>query len=203
MPVQRKVFRIEEHARQHASEAVAPGGAGEDGAQRHREFMTELQSLRALIEPRHPMSRESLERARSQVAEAQAFKRELGLIYAAVERSTEDLKALIANGAEFEQAARPCRELAAIVSGTEQATQAILQAAEDIDQSANTLSAGLKNAAERGLAQDIRDRVVQIFESCNFQDLAGQRVNPDRGDAEIHRSAHGAAAGNLGRDRPV
>jgi chemotaxis protein CheZ len=66
--------------------------------------------------------------------------------------------------------------LQAIVSGTEQATQQVLQAAEDIDQSANTLSAALKSEHEQGLANDIRDRVVQIFEACNFQDLTGQRV---------------------------
>jgi chemotaxis protein CheZ len=50
------------------------------------------------------------------------------------------------------------------VSGTEQATQQVLQAAEDIDQTANALNAAL------------RDRGVQIFEGCNFQDLTGQRV---------------------------
>jgi chemotaxis protein CheZ len=66
--------------------------------------------------------------------------------------------------------------LDAIVRGTEQATQQLLQAAEDIDQSANTLSAALKSGHEKDLANDIRDRVVQIFEACNFQDLTGQRV---------------------------
>ena len=60
--------------------------------------------------------------------------------------------------------------------GTEQATQQFLQAAEDIDQAANTLSAALKSEHEQGLAHDIQDRVVQIFEACNFQDLTGQRV---------------------------
>ena len=26
------------------------------------------------------------------------------------------------------------------------------------------------------LAQDIRDQVIRIFDACNFQDLAGQRI---------------------------
>lgn len=73
--------------------------------------------------------------------------------------------------------ARASRELSAIISGTERATQSILQAAEAIDHAAGTLSAAMKNAHDKGLAQDIQDRVVQIFESCNFQDLTGQRVN--------------------------
>ena len=66
--------------------------------------------------------------------------------------------------------------LHAIVGGTEQATQSILQAAEEIDQAANTLSASVKGSHDQGLAHDIQDRVVQIFEACNFQDLTGQRV---------------------------
>lgn len=67
-------------------------------------------------------------------------------------------------------------ELEAALGSSEQAVQKILAAAEDIDQAANNLTAGLKGDLERGLAQDIRDRVVQIFEACNYQDLTSQRV---------------------------
>jgi len=42
MPVQRKVFRIEEGSR-------AAAGDG-DGALRHREFMTEIRALRQMID---------------------------------------------------------------------------------------------------------------------------------------------------------
>ncbi|MBV1698502.1 MAG: hypothetical protein KGQ47_09135 [Hyphomicrobiales bacterium] len=67
-------------------------------------------------------------------------------------------------------------ELEAAVVGSDQAVQKILAAAEDIDQAANNLTAALKSDIERGLAQDIRDRVIQIFEACNYQDLACQRL---------------------------
>lgn len=166
MPVQRKVFRIEESA-----------AAGEaEGALQHREFITELQALRELIQPRTEVDRDSLERARAQIAEAQAYKHELGLIYGAVERTRNEMAALGAESYGSEQTARARRELAAIVGGTERATQSILQAAEEIDQAANTLSASTKSSHDQGLAHDIQDRVVQIFEACNFQDLTGQRV---------------------------
>lgn len=72
---------------------------------------------------------------------------------------------------------RVANELLAITDGTEQATQKILAAAEEIDQLANNLSAALKGKIEQGLAQDIQDLVVRIFEACNFQDLNGQRVD--------------------------
>ena len=73
-------------------------------------------------------------------------------------------------------ATRVAGELEAVIGDSELATQKILAAAEDIDQAANNLSAALKGDFENGLAQDIRDRVIQIFEACNFQDLTGQRV---------------------------
>ena len=71
---------------------------------------------------------------------------------------------------------RIARELEAVIESSEQATQKILAAAEEIDQAANNLSAAVKSDAEQGLAQDIRDRVIAIFEACNYQDLTSQRV---------------------------
>jgi chemotaxis protein CheZ len=174
MPVQRKVFRIEEGARPRAMERAAAGDA--EGALRHREFMTELQALRELIGPRAGVDRGALDRARGQIAEAQAYKHELDQIYAAVERTRKEVTALGAEARSHEQTARASRELAAIVGGTERATQSILQAAEEIDQAANALSASVKGGHDQGLAHDIQDRVVQIFEACNFQDLTGQRI---------------------------
>jgi hypothetical protein len=93
---------------------------------------------------------------------------------------------------QTEQFTRIARELDAVLKDSEQATQQILAAAEDIDQAANNLSAALKGEIEQGLAQDIRDRVIQVFEACNFQDLTSQRVAKvmaalDRTEQEIRR----------------
>ena len=58
----------------------------------------------------------------------------------------------------------------------EKATEKILKSAEVIDECAKALAAAMKTDYERGLAQEIQDRVVQIYEACNFQDLSGQRI---------------------------
>jgi chemotaxis protein CheZ len=71
---------------------------------------------------------------------------------------------------------RFAHELDAAVKASEQATQKILAAAEEIDQAANNLSAAVKGNTEQGLAQDIRDRVIGIFEACNYQDVTSQRL---------------------------
>lgn len=172
MPIQRKVFRIEQgvHARE-----LPSADAAEPTLRRH-EFMAEIKALRALIEPRPPVSREAMDQSRAQIAEVQAYKHELNLIYAAVKRTQQEIGETGIEASGAPQAARLGRELDAIVSGTEQATQSILKAAEDIDQAAAMLAAALKSGHEQGLAHDVQDRVVQIFEACNFQDLTGQRV---------------------------
>lgn len=174
MPVRRKIFRIEQgEAADARSTMSAPATAA---AQRYDEFMAEIKALRSLIEPRGEVDRDAMEKSRAQIAEAHAYKAQLELIHEAVRRTRGEVEALGAFEATPPDVARASRELQAIVTGTEQATQQVLQAAEDIDQNANTLSAALKSEHEQGLANDIRDRVVQIFEACNFQDLTGQRV---------------------------
>jgi chemotaxis protein CheZ len=78
---------------------------------------------------------------------------------------------------ETEHLVRIAHELDAVATGTAQATQKILAAAEAIDQTASNLSAALNGKIEQGLAQDIQDFAMRIFEACNFQDLIGQRVS--------------------------
>jgi len=174
VPVRRKVYRIEESARVAAPQVLSASEA--EDAMRHREYMNELRALRALIEPR-AVSRETLERSRAQITEAQSYKHELEVIYAAVKRTSSEIGQANGHGLGNTQVGRVGQELEAIVAGTDQATQNILKAAEDIDRTANTLAAALKNEHEQDLAYDIQDRVVQIFEACNFQDLTGQRVS--------------------------
>ncbi len=172
MAVQRKVFRIEQGGLSEAADAPAR----DEGVLRHGEFMAEIKALRQLMEPRVPADREAMERARAQIAEAQAYRAELELIYAAMQRTRGEMDASGSGLPGPTGMSRASRELKAIVADTEQATQRVLSAAEEIDQSANTLSAALKNGHEQELANDIRDHVVKIFEACNFQDLTGQRV---------------------------
>ena len=68
-------------------------------------------------------------------------------------------------------------ELDAIVKDTEMATHTILESAEQIDDLAMTL----KNSAPSDFVADHVEQiafiVTKIFESCNFQDITGQRIN--------------------------
>ncbi len=92
-------------------------------------------------------------------------------------------------------------ELGAVVGGTEEATQQILEAAEAIDQAATALSKINSPDQQKLLSEEIQERVVSIFEACNFQDLTGQRISKVMSHDEVHRKPHQRDDGNLGRRR--
>jgi len=172
--VRQKIFRIERNSG-HEPLVAIPGTT--NPARQHDEIMTELRALRALIDPQQGQSIHQIEAQKTKLAEFQKLKEELDLVYEAIKRTKQEIATLHVSGFHGPEMARAAGELGAIVGGTETATQSILSAAEDIDQAANTLSAAVRSEQERGLTQDIQERVIKIFEACNFQDLTGQRIS--------------------------
>ena len=108
-------------------------------------------------------------------ATVQSLKRELALLHDAIARNKRELAVLIGDGRE-RRMAHAAGKLGAAVEGMEKATEKILKSTEVIDESARALSATLKDDYKRGLAQEIQEHVVKIYEACNFQDLSGQRI---------------------------
>lgn len=176
MPIQRKVFRIEEML---GLAEEAPARAPETSeAARHVEMMTEIRALRAAFGEPNGRSRDGKpDVQRAQAGEAKKLKIELDVIGEAIRQTRNEISTLQVKGFDGARVARVTHELQAVVAGTGQATEQILKGAEDIEELASTLCASLKNGHEQGLAQDIQERVTQIFEACNFHDLTGQRIN--------------------------
>ena len=71
---------------------------------------------------------------------------------------------------------RAAAELGAAVESMEKAAQAVLAAAESIDDGVNAMSCAQASGAGCEVAPEIKQRLAQIYEACNFQDLAGQRI---------------------------
>jgi chemotaxis protein CheZ len=167
MAPQRKVFRIEEML--HGAPAIAMPSPAASG---HSELTAEIKALRELLaggmQPPAPPKPEH--------TEARKLKIELDVIGDAIRQTRNEISTLQDEGFDGARVARVTHELEAVVRSSEQATDKLLKAAEAIDEIAATLSAALKNTHERTLAEDIQDRVTQIFEACNFHDLTGQRV---------------------------
>lgn len=170
-----KLFRIEHVS--HPGASFEPKTRREPtAAARHAEVMEELRELRRQLALPDREIQKVVESYKTQVIEAHKLKSELDLIQEAITKTKHEIATVHLTGFKGPEMVRVTHELDAIVDGTEQATQAILSAAEEIDQAANSLSASLKNDHEKDLAHDIQDRVIHIFEACNFQDLTGQRI---------------------------
>lgn len=167
MPEPRKIFRIEAAAARVADhDADAPDAKA---PLRHAELMTEIAGLRAVLTT---MAQPAAVNGAVRNGDAARLTTELNLIAGAIGGHS---------GAAGSDAAMPpmtriAHELEEVVNATEQATQKVLAAAEEIDQVATNLVAALQGKFEQGLAKDIQDLVIRIFEACNFQDLSGQRI---------------------------
>jgi chemotaxis protein CheZ len=111
----------------------------------------------------------------SETTPVESLMRELTQIHTTLTHNKRELASLIGEGKE-RRMARAADELRAAVDGMDYATQKILKSVEVIDESARALTATLKDDYKRGVAQDIQEHVVQIYEACNFQDIAGQRI---------------------------
>lgn len=143
---------------------------------RHKELMSEIAEIKQMIRPAEEVGDQLLAKFKAELGEAVKLKAELDAIYEAINQTKREIATLHHTaGSEGNEMCRVANELDAVILGTEGATENILAAAEFIDETANTLSARLKGQ-DSELARDIQERVVSIFENCNFQDLTGQRI---------------------------
>jgi len=191
MPIHRKRFRVEEaFAGDVPMLSVVDGDAGP----MHREIMTELRAIRAQMAgpagglaaaglseestaQKAAEARALLETYRAQIEQCEKLKVELDLIHDAISRTKHEIAVLHGKSFNGGEMSRVSGELGAVVGGTEEATQQILEAAEAIDQAATALTKVNSPDQQKRLSEEIGERVVSIFEACNFQDLTGQRIS--------------------------
>jgi chemotaxis protein CheZ len=167
MPVHRRRFRIEEAFVGELPMSMSPEVDNGEVGPMHHEIMSELRAIRAqMATPGASVAIGPIgEAASRETAEAQALletKREIAVLHG--------------NSFNGEEMAKVNGELGAVVGGTEEATQQILEAAESIDNAATALSRVTSPDQQKLLSEEIQERVVSIFEACNFQDLTGQRI---------------------------
>ncbi len=184
MAVQRKVFRIEEMLSGDTSAAEFDHLA--KLVEQQKVMMAELQALRSLMaavpeqkgagRAAGDVNVKAIEAINAQIAEARKLKIEIDVIDQAIKKTKGEMESLQDHGLDGGQMARVTQELSAVVGGTTDATDRILKAAETIERSCMSLTAGLRTEHEIGLAQDIQEQITQIFEACNFHDLTSQRI---------------------------
>ncbi|MBI5322022.1 protein phosphatase CheZ [Bradyrhizobium sp.] len=191
MSVNRKRFRVEQAILGDAP-MVMPAGPEVDVGPMHREIMNELRAIRAQMAAPARIAPETVQEAtnremadtqalletyRAQIEQCEKLKVELDLIHDAISRTKREIAVLHGKSFNGDEMAKVNGELGAVVGGTEQATQQILEAAESIDNAASALSKNTSLDQQKILSEEIQERVVSIFEACNFQDLTGQRIS--------------------------
>ncbi|MEZ5788242.1 MAG: protein phosphatase CheZ [Xanthobacteraceae bacterium] len=177
----RKAFRVEQVMRTDVDQAAPspesrPAVNGTGQGSRADEIIAEVRAVRALIEGPAHEAKKAIARLQAQIQEFQKLKAELDMIEGVIGQTKQELATIHVSGFQGEEMTRVSNELDAVVEGTEQATQAILGAVEEIDQCATYLAGAEGDESNRQQAHQIQDCVVRIFEACNFQDLTGQRI---------------------------
>lgn len=94
--------------------------------------------------------------------------RELREIAGYIDNMRDEIAHLRAGEIRSDRLPKAGEDLGAIVLATEEATNAIMEAAE-----AMMAAAGADEATLRAV---VNDKVMSIFEACSFQDLTGQRI---------------------------
>jgi chemotaxis protein CheZ len=192
MSVSRKRFRVEQAIIGEVPMPMPDVAEGDIGPM-HREIMAELRAIRVMmaapVRSSTPETTEAaiarevaeshalLETYRAQIEQCEKLKVELDLIHDAISRTKREIAVLHGKSFDGQEMAKVNGELGAVVGGTEQATQQILEATEAIDQAASALSKNITPDQQRMLSEEIQERVISIFEACNFQDLTGQRIS--------------------------
>jgi len=144
--------------------------------QRHVEIIEAITSLRRHVQPSPADEQMKLEERLHDLQEVQRLKLELHAISEAIQLTKQEIATLHYAGAQGREMARVTDELGAVVIGTEAATHSILAAAEDIDELAGRLAERL-SGEDGEVARRINERIIGVFEACNFQDITGQRIS--------------------------
>lgn len=173
-PARNRKFRIEQ-----VSKIGAAALENDDiETRRHRELMEAISEIGEGGGAPVEMPAEMLAKHRADLEEAQRLKSEIAEMYEAISRTKQEIASVHHEGfAAGKGEAQPAfSELDEVVRHTEQATETILSSAEAIEHNSGNLIAALKGTANKNMADEIHDQVINIFEACNFQDVTGQRI---------------------------
>lgn len=165
---QRKLFSAERSMMEKRGEPMPARAHGPDNAA----VLKAIAEVKKLIE-------ESANAARPVVdnlPEMSVLRGQLHDLKGSIDKTKAEIAALHKPGQHDDKFTTAAMELGAIVKATEEATNNILSASEDIQD----LAQGIRDRTDDVKIQDdvarISDLVIKIFENCNFQDITGQRT---------------------------
>ena len=178
-----KRYRIEQGLRagQRFSETESPGtgtaGAAGGDDPRLGEILAAVAELKRFLNPAQRLATDVIDAYRREIGEVYQLRAELDAMKEAITSTKQEIASIHRSEFEGKGMRRVAGELDAVVGATEQATTSILSAVEEIEANANMLRAAGAETGNNDCVGAILDRVVVLYEACNFQDLTGQRIN--------------------------
>ena len=183
MSLASKRYRIEQTLR--ADRRIANGSPATDvansspgdGDSRIEEILSTVNELKRFLDPAQRLATDVIEAYRREIGEVYQLRAELDAMKDAISSTKREIATISRSDSEGKGMRRVAGELDAVVDATEEATTSILEALEEIEANANMLRAAGLSTGNNDYVGAILDRVVVMFEACNFQDLTGQRIN--------------------------
>ncbi|HEY9163261.1 MAG TPA: protein phosphatase CheZ [Magnetovibrio sp.] len=165
---QRKLFSAERNMMQKRGEPLrAPVPVVDNSA-----VLKAIEEIKTMIEASANTSRPSVE----DLPEMSVLRGQLHDLKGSIDKTKSEIAALHKPGQTDDKFTTAAMELDAIVKATEEATNNILGASEDIQDLAQAIKDRSDDVKIREQVDQIANLVVTIFENCNFQDITGQRT---------------------------
>ncbi|MFZ5930418.1 MAG: hypothetical protein ACOY15_04285 [Pseudomonadota bacterium] len=111
------------------------------------------------------------------IEDAKKLKAEIDKLSAAIDTTKREIATMRYKDAnKYERITDVTHELDEVVLDTERATENILCSCEDIEKHIDAIELQASSPEERAEIAGLGQKVVKIYEACNFQDIAGQRI---------------------------
>jgi chemotaxis protein CheZ len=171
-----KRYRIEESFR---TDAVTshPSSVDPVTGEHLSQILATVLQLKSFLDPAQRMATDVVDAYRREIAEVYQLRNELDAMKDAINSTKLEIASLHRSDHEGKGMRRVAGELDAVVEATEEATTAILGAIEDIETQANMMRSAGVQTGNNDCVGAILERVIVMYEACNFQDLTGQRIS--------------------------
>jgi chemotaxis protein CheZ len=93
-----------------------------------------------------------------------------------IDQTKKEIASIRQPGQEEDRLTSAAMELDAIVSATENATNQILNSAEEIGELLDQMKERSDDVGAHAMIDEAMGKTINIMEACNFQDLSGQRT---------------------------
>lgn len=103
-------------------------------------------------------------------------KAEVEAIAARITLTKQEIAALKHPLAKDDKLHSASMELSAVVKATEEATTAIMQVAEHLDETVREVTSLVSDSYAISRLNEMSEQITKLFEACSFQDLTGQRI---------------------------